>query len=117
MTISPELWALLVAEDLDELLRARRNIESIDTEDTEVLREVIVHWENPQAVSNLLFHPDLIPEDLRLDALVKGLTEHQVVYYRLAAAVGFDKIDPASIFPQQRDLIVEQLHLQALPFR
>src|SRR5262249_39189589 len=48
-----------------------------------------------QAVSNLLFHPDLIPEDVRLPALLRGLNEQREPYYALAAICGVGTLDRA----------------------
>lgn len=92
--MSPELRTFLAAEDLDELLDARSNIATLSAEDSEVVRDVIAQWQQPQAVSNLLIHPNLLPEDVRLTCLFRGLAEHRVPYYVLAAIVGFQSIEP-----------------------
>lgn len=91
--MSPELQSFLTAEDLDEVLDARGNLTALSVEDTEVVRDVIAQWQQPQAVSNLLIHPDLLPEDIRLASLFRGLAEQRVAYYVLAAIVGFQSVD------------------------
>lgn len=107
--MSPELEAFLAAEDLDELLRAQQKITSLDAEDTAVVRSILQWWQNPQAVSNLLVHPTCIPEDIRLASLFRGLDERRVVYYVLAAVVGFQSIDSAGMTAEDRSRIVESL--------
>jgi hypothetical protein len=109
MLLTAELQAFLAADDLDELLNARQQIASLGAQDTAVVRSVLGQWQNPQAVSNLLFHPGLIPEDLRVASLFRGLAERQVIYYVLASVVGFQSIDPAEVCPDNRGRIVEEL--------
>ena len=107
--MSPELKAFLTAEDLDELLSARRMITALDDEDAAVVRLTLQQWDNPQAVANLLFNPNIIPEDLRLASLFRGVGERQVVYYVLAAVVGFQSIDPAELVAEERGRVVAEL--------
>jgi len=107
--MSPELKAFLTAEDLDELSSARRMITALDDEDAAVVRLTLQQWDNPQAVANLLFNPNIIPEDLRLASLFRGVGERQVVYYVLAAVVGFQSIDPAELVAEERGRVVAEL--------
>jgi hypothetical protein len=107
--MSPELEDFLGAEDLDDVLRARQKISSLDTRDEEVIRAVLAQWQNPQAVSNLLLHPTIIPKDIRLASLLRGLAERRVVYYVLAAVVGFQSVDPREIAGEDRRRIAEEL--------
>ncbi len=109
--MSPELEEFLGAEDLDEVLRARQRVSSVDAVDAAAIRSVVHQWHNPQAVSNLLFHPALIPEDTRLPALFRGLAERRVVYYVLAAVVGFQSIDLAGMTAGDRRRVVDELLL------
>src|SRR6266446_8357932 len=107
--MSPELQEFLGAGDLDEVLRALQRITSFDAGDAAAVRSVLLQWQSPQAVSNLLFHPTLIPEDLRLASLFRGLAERRVVYYVLAAVVGFQSLDPVRMTAADRRRVVEEL--------
>jgi hypothetical protein len=107
--MSPELGAFLAAEDLDEVLNARQKISDLDTDDAAVIRSVLDQWQNPQAVSNLLLHPTVIPLDIRLTSLFRGVGERRVAYYVLAAVVGFQSIDPAKMIAADRTRAVEEL--------
>src|SRR5262245_48765771 len=85
---SPQLRAFLTTEDLDDLLNARQAIKALDAADTAAVRSVLEQWHPPQAVANLLIHPDLVPEDVRLAALFRGLDDQKTPYLGLAAIVG-----------------------------
>lgn len=86
------LEAFLKAEDLDDLLRVRRGISSPTSEESSRIVAVIDEWTDRQAVANLLFYPDLIPADLRFEALDRALHSHDVPYFALAATVGLQQI-------------------------
>jgi hypothetical protein len=107
--MSPELEAFLAAEDLDEVLNARGKIAAIAADDEASVRAVLAEWRNRQAVSNLLLYPALIPEDIRLATLFRGLYERQVVYYVLAAVVGFHSLDAATIANADRRRVLADL--------
>jgi len=107
--MTPELQAFLTAEDLDDVLTARGNITIVGNEDEAVIRAILAEWVNGQAISNLLFHPTLIPDDIRLSTLRRGLTERKVVYYVLAAIVGFQSIDPAALSTADRERVAADL--------
>jgi hypothetical protein len=82
------LEMFLKAEDLDDVLRARRGIATLTPEETGRVASIIRDWTDRQAVANLLFHPGLIPADLRFEALDRGLNSIDVPYFALAATVG-----------------------------
>ena len=107
--MTPELEAFLAAEDLDELLTARQKIAALDTADTAVVRAVLQQWQNPQAVSNLLLNASLIPEEIRLPCLFRGLAKRTVAYYVLAAVVGLQGIDPAGLASAERERVLAEL--------
>src|SRR5262245_55647916 len=104
--MSVELEAFLAAEDLDEVLNARGKITALTPEDEAVVRAIISEWRNTQAISNLLFHPTLIPADIRLPTLFRGLYERQVVYYVLASIVGFQSLDLAGLADTDRQRVL-----------
>lgn len=56
------------------------------------LQSVISVWSDRQAVANLLMYADLIPADLRVGALIRGLTSRSDGYLQLAAAVGVGSV-------------------------
>lgn len=107
--MSPELKDFLEAEDLDDLLEARSKLRQLDEKDIKKIRSILQRWNSPQAVSNLLFHPHLIPEDIRTTCLLKGLREKKNPYYILASVVGLQGIDPTGFSKEQRKAIKECL--------
>jgi hypothetical protein len=56
-----------------------------------------------------LLHPTLIPDDIRLPTLRRGLAERKVVYYVLAAVVGLQSIDPDGLSAEERDRVAADL--------
>jgi hypothetical protein len=106
---SPDLKAFFEAEDLDDLLEARSKLRQLDEKDIKKIRFTLEKWNKPQAVSNLLFHPFLIPEDIRVSCLIKGLRETKNPYYVLASAVGLQGIDSTGFSEEERKAIKESL--------
>jgi tetratricopeptide (TPR) repeat protein len=106
---SPELKAFLVAEDLDDVGDARAKIKSVSPGDAAAIRAILKQWRNAQAVSNLLMDSDLIPEDMRLAALFRGLAEQRVDYYVVAAVIGLDHIDRDKLSAEDRKRVVATL--------
>jgi tetratricopeptide (TPR) repeat protein len=107
--MSPELKAFLVAEDLDDIGDARQKIKSVMPTDAAAIRAVLKQWSNAQAVSNLLIHADLIPEDIRLASLFRGLAERRVDYYVVAALVGLSEVDSDKLPEQDRKRLANML--------
>lgn len=107
--MTPELEAFLTSEDLDEIQKARGKIEGRDVDDEAVIRAVLEQWQNHQAVSNLLLHPDLIPDDIRLETLFRGLYEQQVGYYVLASVIGFQSLDVSEMADVDRRRVLSDL--------
>lgn len=109
MRISPDLKAFLEAEDLDRLMEIRSKLRQLNRKDVKKIRSILQKWNSPQAVSNLLLCPFLIPEDLRGSCLLKGLREKKNSYYVLASTVGLQGIDPTSFSEDERNEIKESL--------
>ena len=86
------LEAFLKARDLDELLRVRRDISSLTSEEASRVASLVRDWTDRQAVANLLFYPDLIPATLRFEALNRALHSTDIPYLVLAATVGLQQI-------------------------
>ncbi len=84
-------------------------IPALVEEDETAVRSILKEWRDPQSVSNLLFHAALIPADIRLSTLFRGLGEREVVYYVLAAAVGFQDVDPSGLTDEDRDRVLTEL--------
>ena len=78
----------LTAVDLDELLRVRNEISSFTSAESTRVASVLRAWNDRQAVANLLFHPALIPVDIRFEALDRALQLKDLPYFTLAATVG-----------------------------
>jgi hypothetical protein len=107
--MSPELEAFLRAEDLDDVLKARQRIGALEKDDVAAVRSILEQWQNRQAVSNLLFHPHLIPGDIRFDFVLRGLAEREIAYYVLAAVAGLAGIDPVDLTGEQRERVAIEL--------
>ena len=76
----------LQADELNEAARLAQSLK-LDERDTARVRAIITTWEDPQPVVNLLRYPLLMPEDVRREALLRGLQAPQT-YATLAAIVG-----------------------------
>jgi hypothetical protein len=107
--MSPELKEVLEAEDLDGLLEARSKFRQLDEKDIKRVCSILQKWTCPQAVSNLLFHPFLIPADIRASCLLKGLRDKKNPYYTLASVVGLQGIDPTCFSEDERKVIRDSL--------
>ncbi len=88
------LGQFLLAEDLNQAALFACNLKSLDTHDLTMIRKVLQeNWEDEeQMVSNLLQFPHLIPEDIRIGCIRKGLDDLESPYYILSAAVGLQRI-------------------------
>jgi len=86
------LERFLTATDLDDLLRRRHEISALAPEESARVVSVVRDWNDVQAVANLIFHADLIPTDVRFDALDRALHSKEVPYLTLAATVGLDGV-------------------------
>ena len=83
-------------EDLDYARRLVKCLKSSsDSYDELMIRNILDNnWDTePQMVSNLLHFPSIIPEDLRLSSLLRGLQETKILYYVLAASNGLCSLD------------------------
>jgi len=92
----------LKAEDLDDLLKVRGKIGALEAQELDRISELLKEWSDGQAVSNLLFYPALIPEALRISSIDRALACTDRPYFILAAVVGLQGIDPASVSPDTR---------------
>ena len=100
--------AFLRTNELDSLVHLREGIDAAARNDAEpLIREVIARWNDRQALANLLMHAGLIPADLRVAALVRGLRAADEDYLRLAATVGVG--ETGNIDAAQRTALVESL--------
>jgi hypothetical protein len=96
------LEEFLKAADLDDLLKIRGKIGAPDSQELDRIAELLGAWSDGQAVSNLLFYPALIPEALRISSIDRALGSTDHPYFILAAVVGLQGIDPASIPAETR---------------
>ena len=83
-----------MAEDVNQAGLIAFNVRQLSAHDVTMIRKVIQeNWEDEeQMVSNLLQFPHLIPEDIRMESLKRGLTDLECPYYILSAAVGLQRI-------------------------
>jgi hypothetical protein len=86
--MNQKLEKFLNAVDLDDLFPELIGIKSLSEEDKQYIVSILEKWERPQAISNLLMHPGLIPPNLRQHYILKGLNEKTIKYYSLAASTG-----------------------------
>lgn len=103
------LQRFLEAKDLDELLRASQALSVLDADDEAEVRAVLDARANTQALANLLFHPHLIPDELRLPTLVAALAAGAHPYFNLAAIVGLQETDAATLDEPTRVQICDLL--------
>ena len=70
------------------------SLKQLNSHDVTMIRKVLQdNWEDEdQMVSNLLQFPHLIPEDMRVDCLRRGLTDLESPYYILSACVGMQRL-------------------------
>ena len=106
---SHQLDALLRAQDLDVLGEVRHQLHSLTESETARLRRVITAWKDRQAIANLLFHPEVIPEDLRFGTLARALRSTDVPYFQLAATVAMQGMPQTSVPEEHRQLFADSL--------
>jgi hypothetical protein len=99
----------LKSHDLDVLHDLHGKLGRVSAQDMELIIRVITEWKNEQAISNLLFYPELIPIKYRYHAIMKAMQEDAAPYYTLAAVVGLQSIKPAEFNMEQRNAIVGRL--------
>lgn len=99
------LDAFLAAPDLDALAAAYDALP--DQVDTARTGAVVRSWSDPRAVSHLLLHPRLLPDDLRADALLRGLRSEG--YPRLAATVGVGWLSATELKDDVRHALLDAL--------
>jgi hypothetical protein len=92
----------LSTTDLDDLLSAYRAMESLSPKDVASIERVIVEWRDHQAVANLLFYPQMIPEPTRLQAVDRALRSDDYPYLQLAATVGLQGLDYQDLPAERR---------------
>jgi hypothetical protein len=95
--MSEKIKNFLKVMDLDDLQSAKNKLGDLEEEDIVLIRAVLKQWKNKQEVSNLLFYPSVIPEDIRISVLLKGLDDNENPYNILAATVGLQEIDPEQL--------------------
>ena len=82
--------------DLDDLLHAFDAMEALTVEDVARIERILGDWRNHQAVANLLFYPQLIPEGTRVQAINRALRSNDIPYFQLAATVGLQGGSPGA---------------------
>jgi hypothetical protein len=106
MTAAPSpIDVFLAATDLDDLSDARESVGAPDV--TGRAAAAVESWSDVQGVANLLMHPTVIPESLRVDALLRGLRGDG--YLRLAAAVGVGELSADDVPDDVRRALVDAL--------
>jgi len=99
----------LKAKDLDDLLKIRGQIGGLTADEMKRVADILQEWQDGQAVSNLLFHPSLIPEHMRYDSIDRALRSIEKPYFTLAAVVALRSIDPGTVSLDVRKRWVSRL--------
>lgn len=95
MSGNPVLGPFLLAGDVNQAaMFAVHCFQEISDHDMEVIKKILeCNWEDElQIVANLLQNPFLIPEDIRIDCLIRGLNDIDTPYYILSAALGVQRL-------------------------
>lgn len=87
-SVSPEIEQLLRADDLDLALSGLAEISEIGPDDAALLAELVLSWDDPQAIANMVMHPVVIPIAHRVSALLRALASDARSYSVVAAIVG-----------------------------
>lgn len=100
----------LSSSDLDALLAAREALASIAAEDETAVADLLAAQDDAQAVANVLMYPEVAPDDVRIDALVRGLAAPPEDYRALAATVGVQHLaDLGGLSPADRAALAPAL--------
>jgi hypothetical protein len=99
----------LKTKDLDDLLKARRHIRAPSADEAMRITAILREWQDRQAISNLLFHPSLIPEETRVETIERALHCADVPYFALAAVVGLQSINAETVNSECRKRWVSRL--------
>jgi hypothetical protein len=103
------LDAFLAATDLDDLLRLRQRVSALKPDESSRIVSVIHDWSDRQAVANLLFHPRVMPDAVRFDAIDRALCSSDDPYLVLAATVGLQSVPPEGVPAEKRAAWVDRL--------
>jgi hypothetical protein len=103
------LETFLKIDELDDLREAREHVSSITLDEEQHIEGVIRDWADAQAVANLLFHPDLIPARVRLEAIDRGLHCYDAPYFALAATIGLGRVNSETVPEGLRQNWIETL--------
>jgi hypothetical protein len=107
MTVTPSpIDVFLASTDLDDLADASEAL-TLHPDDTGHAASAIESWSDLQAVANLLMYPAVLPEQLRVAALLRGLRGDG--YLRLAATVGVGDVSPDELSDGVRRELVDAL--------
>ncbi|GAB3807502.1 hypothetical protein GCM10028819_44490 [Spirosoma humi] len=102
------LEQFLRADDLDETALLAQQLSELTSTDRAAITSLLEQWEDPQAIANLLMHPQLIPSTLRRDILLKGLHQLLDSYNVLAALVGLQRVQ-AELSEDDRQRVVTRI--------
>ena len=97
------LDTFLTATDLDDLLDASHDLDPLSPDGIARIESILANWSDHQAVANLLFHPRVIPSDVRNQAISRGLKSEDPRYHSLAAVVGLQGVDPTDVPESMRE--------------
>jgi len=98
-----------MANEGDETtMKTAHSLQTLTERNMQVVTNILNHnWEEEvQMVSSLLQSPLLIPEELRINSLIRGICDYEEPYYILSAALGIQRL---KIDDKDRDNILTHL--------
>jgi HEAT repeat protein len=115
--MNPTLQAFLHAQDLDELLALSGQLNDLNEQDHETITSVLYHWQDLQAVANIMMYPRLMPRAQVLRHLIRAF-EDDNQYLSLAATVGLQTLEHNFFTDWHRaqlvDILIDKLNASAL---
>ena len=103
------LKRFLDEKDLDDLQKIAFSLEKFNKEDNTLINSILDNWNDNQAISNLLFYPNLIPNEIRFKTLLKGLKDKENPYYNLAVIVGIQSPENLNFTDNQLTQLKKEL--------
>ncbi len=90
--MNQNMEAFLQADELNNLASLAKQAAPLDAADATEIKALVEHWTETQALANLLMYPDIIPSEIRFEALLKGLQSPVKSYLVVAATIGLQRV-------------------------
>lgn len=86
------LNAFLRSDELDDTITLAHQL-NVQDADMDAIRDAVAAWTDEQAIANLLMYSYLLPDDMRVATLLRGLNQATNTYAVLAALVGLQDLE------------------------